>query len=211
MKVHFRDLPAVALVRQFLAYVRHREKPIRLEKMRRSVEGKRDEPGSPVIGEALGHTHSNCFVARAVSGLVNNVDYGLSVLRDYCGHADSSLVVVQLLIPSGVVVFEAPVSWYLASMSWDIDLPLADLAQRLVDTRLRAERLRLGQQLQALEARVSRQGLPTKGFKDLRTALQATAPENPERVDRALVLLRKPKGVWRKRYLTVQTKPGSVF
>lgn len=96
-------------------------------------------------------------------------------------------------------------------MSWGIDLPLVDLAQRLMDTRLRAERLRLGQRLQSLESRVAGFGLPTKGFKDLRNELQKATPENPERVDRALVLLRKPKGIWRRKYLAVQARPGSVF
>lgn len=96
-------------------------------------------------------------------------------------------------------------------MPWGNDFPFAELAQKLIDTRLRAERVRLAQRLQALEARAAAQGLPTKGLQDLRKTLQQAIPLEPDRVDKALVLPRKPAGVWRRRFLSVQTKPGSVF
>jgi hypothetical protein len=96
-------------------------------------------------------------------------------------------------------------------MAWGTDFPLAELAQHLMDTRLRVERLRLGQRLQSLESRAALLGLPTKDLRDLRRSLRHTGSQAPDRVDTALVLPRKPKGVWRQRYLAVQLKPGSVF
>jgi hypothetical protein len=96
-------------------------------------------------------------------------------------------------------------------MAWGIDVPLAELAQRLVDTRLRVERIRLAQRLQALEAKAGSLGVSTKELRDLRRSLQQATPLSPDRVDRALVLPSKPAGVWRRRYLAVHSKPGSVF
>lgn len=96
-------------------------------------------------------------------------------------------------------------------MAWGIDIPLVELTQKLVDTRLRVERLKLLQRIQRLEERITLRGTPPKSLNDLRKALQAATPLAPDRVDRALVLPRKPAGVWRRRYLSVQTKPGSVF
>jgi len=96
-------------------------------------------------------------------------------------------------------------------MAWGNDFPLVDLAQRLVDTRLRAERIRLVQRLQGIEVRADLQGLSTKELKDLRKALQQPTLLAADRVDPALVLRSKPEGIWRRRYLSVQSKPGSVF
>lgn len=96
-------------------------------------------------------------------------------------------------------------------MSWDTDFQLVDVAQRLIETRLRVERLRIAQRLQALEARVTASGGAPLDLSGLRKALVPPSPPAPDRVDRALVLPRKLAGVWRKRYLTVQTKPGSIF
>lgn len=96
-------------------------------------------------------------------------------------------------------------------MSWGNEFPFADLAQRLIETRLRAERVRLAQRLQTLEARAEARGFETQGLRDLRKSLQHTSAPAPDRVDKALVLPRKPDGVWRRRYLSVRTRPGSVF
>ena len=103
-------------------------------------------------------------------------------------------------------------------MVWGNDFPLADLVQRLIDTRLRAERLRLAQQLQRLEAHAERQGFATKELHDLRASLQPPSlpPAEVEtkavdRVDQALVSPQRPAGIWRRQYLAIQTKPGSVF
>jgi hypothetical protein len=101
-------------------------------------------------------------------------------------------------------------------MAWDNDFPLADLVQRLVDTRLRTERIRLAQQLQRLEAHAERQGFATKELRDLRASLQppslpSTEAEAVDRVDQALVSPRRPAGIWRRQYLAIQTKPGSIF
>jgi len=101
---------------------------------------------------------------------------------------------------------------------WDNDFPLVDLVQRLIDTRLRAERLRLAQQLQRLEAHAARQGFVTKELQSLRAALQPLTPSPPspavtaiDRIDQALVSPQRPVGVWRRQYLAIQTKPGSIF
>lgn len=96
-------------------------------------------------------------------------------------------------------------------MAWGFNVPLADLTQKLVDTRLRVERIRLGQRIQALEAQSEARGLPTKELRNLRKSLQYDPMPAPDRIDRALVLPSKPAGVWRKRYLAVTSKPGSVF
>lgn len=96
-------------------------------------------------------------------------------------------------------------------MAWDTDFPLVALAQKLVDTRLRTERLRMAQRLHSLETRAAIQGLPTQPLKALRQSLQQATLSSADRVDRSLVLLSKPVGVWRRKYLSVQTKPGSVF
>lgn len=97
------------------------------------------------------------------------------------------------------------------SMAWGIDIPVNELVQKLVETRLRIARVELIQRLQRLEEQAQRHGLKTKGFKDLQKEIERTISLAPDRVDRALVLPRKPSGVWRRRYLTVQSKPGSVF
>ena len=97
------------------------------------------------------------------------------------------------------------------NMAWGIDVPFVELTQRLVDTRLRVERLKLLQKIQRLEERISLKSPSPKRFNDLRQALEKTTPLRPDRVDRALVLPRKPAGIWRQRYLSVQSKPGSVF
>jgi hypothetical protein len=96
-------------------------------------------------------------------------------------------------------------------MAWGIDVPLAELAQRLVDTRLRVERIRLAHRVQMLEARVSQHGLSAEDLRAFRKSLQQATPLARDRVDRALVFPPKSVGVWRRRYLAVQTKPGSVF
>jgi len=96
-------------------------------------------------------------------------------------------------------------------MVWDTDFPLAELAQKLIDTRLRVERVRLAQRLQMLGERVERQGLQAPGIQDLFQTLQQATPLPVDRVDRALVPSTKKAGVWRRRYLVVQNKPGSVF
>lgn len=96
-------------------------------------------------------------------------------------------------------------------MAWGFDSSLAVLVQQLVDTRLRVERIKLLQKLQRLEERISLKGVPPKSLNDLRTALQKAVPLAPDRVDRELVLPRKSAGVWRRRYLSVKSKPGSVF
>ena len=96
-------------------------------------------------------------------------------------------------------------------MSWDTDLQLADVVQRLMETRLRVERLRIAQRLQALEARVVSSGGAPIDLSGLRKALVPPGPLAPDRVDQALVQPRKPAGIWRRRYLAVQTKPGSIF
>ena len=96
-------------------------------------------------------------------------------------------------------------------MSWGTDFPFIDLAQRIIETRLRAERLSLARRLQSLESRAESQKLPTGGLKDLRKSLLQATPAAPDRVDRLLVLPRKSTGFWRRRYLAVTVKPGSVF
>ena len=96
-------------------------------------------------------------------------------------------------------------------MSWDTDFKLVEVVQRLIEVRLRVERVRLAQRLQSLESRVAIDGKATTNLRDLRKALLPPTPDDPKRVDRALVLPKRPDGVWRKRYLNVQQKPGSVF
>ena len=96
-------------------------------------------------------------------------------------------------------------------MTWGTDFQWGEVVQRLVDTRLRTERIRLAQRLQAVEARAARAGLSTKELRDLRKALQPIVVLAPGRVDPVLVLPRKPEGIWRRRYLKVTTKPGSIF
>jgi hypothetical protein len=96
-------------------------------------------------------------------------------------------------------------------MSWGIDASLMELTQKLVDTRLRVERIRLAQRLQALEASAENFGVQATDLRDLRKKLGQATALAPDRVDRFLVLPRKPAGVWRRKYLTVHAKPGSVF
>lgn len=96
-------------------------------------------------------------------------------------------------------------------MAWGFDVPFVELAQQLVDTRLRIERVKLLQRLRTLEDRVALKGVETKSLKDLRKELSRVTPKAPDRIDRALVLPSKPSGVWRRKYLEVQSKPGSVF
>ena len=96
-------------------------------------------------------------------------------------------------------------------MFWGTNHQLADLTQQLVETLLRAERLKLAQHLHVLEARAVTQGVVTSGFGDLRKTLKQVTLDAPDRVDRSLLLLRKPSGIWRRKYLAVQVKPGSVF
>lgn len=96
-------------------------------------------------------------------------------------------------------------------MAWDTTLPVIEVAQQLMNTRLRVERLRLAQIVNGLEKRAQLQGLPVDAFQKIRAALNQVDAPGPQSVDRALVLPRKPKGVWRKTYLTVQSKPGSIF
>lgn len=96
-------------------------------------------------------------------------------------------------------------------MTWGTDFQWGDVAQRLVDTRLRAERIRLAQKLQTVEARAARAGMDTKELRGLRKSLQPVVVLAPDRVDPVLVLPRKPEGIWRRRYLKVVTKPGSIF
>lgn len=96
-------------------------------------------------------------------------------------------------------------------MAWGIDVPVNELVQKLVETRLRIARVKLVQRLQRLNEQAQRQGLSLEGFKDLKNGLERTIPLAPDRVDRALVLPRKSTGVWRRRYLSVKPKPGSVF
>ena len=97
------------------------------------------------------------------------------------------------------------------TMAWGIDVSVAELVQKLVNTRLRIERVKLMKKIQTLEERAVRQGVSPKSFKDLRKELEKTIPLSADRIDRALVLPRKPEGVWRRRYLAVRQKPGSVF
>lgn len=96
-------------------------------------------------------------------------------------------------------------------MPWDNVSPVADLVQRLIDLRLRAERIRLGQRLRQVEDLASRRGLPVSELREARQSLRVTTPLPPDWVDRALVLPRKPAGIWQKRYTTVVVRPGSVF
>ena len=96
-------------------------------------------------------------------------------------------------------------------MPWGNDFPFAELAQKLIETRLRVERVSLAQRLQSLEDRAAGQGHRITGVRDLLKSIQLTSPPDPARVDKALVSPRKPAGVWRQRYLVVRSKPGSVF
>ena len=96
-------------------------------------------------------------------------------------------------------------------MSWDTDFKLAEVLQRLVETRLRVERVRLAQRIQSLESRVALDGKPTTNLGDLRKSLLPPIPPDPKRVDLALVHPQRPDGVWRRRYLAVKQQPGSVF
>ena len=96
-------------------------------------------------------------------------------------------------------------------MSWGTSLPLVDLVQHLVDTRLRSERIRLAQRLQSLEGQAKAIGVPAAGLKTLLKGVDVPGILSPTRIDTELVSPQKPAGVWRKRYLTVKTKPGSIF
>ena len=96
-------------------------------------------------------------------------------------------------------------------MPWDNVSPVTDLVTRLMDLRLRIERLRLAQRLQRFEELAERKGLPITALRGVRRGLRDTEPLPDDWIDRALVLPRKPMGVWRKRYTTVVTRPGSVF
>jgi hypothetical protein len=96
-------------------------------------------------------------------------------------------------------------------MTWHAGVPLLDLAQRLIDVRLRVERIRLARRIQSLESRVSSHGINPKELREVRKSLQQRTYLAPDRIDRELVLPRKPAGIIRRRYLTVKSKPGSVF
>jgi len=206
------ELSTATAVSQLLCDVGDREEAPLFEDVRRTVERERDEPAAFGSWEVRGQLDANDLVPRAVAGLVDDANNGVSELLDISAHVFSvAWFGAALLIPLAVVVFEAPSLVVPCRMAWGTDFPLVEVAQQLLETRLRAERLRLGQRLQALESRVEARGLPTEGFKDLRKALFPPTPPAPDRVDPSLVLLRKPKGVWRRKYLAVRVKPGSVF
>ena len=130
-----------------------------------------------------------------------------------CGRSTATwMVVVQSAYTRVRESFRRPaIRGTVRRMSWGLDFPLVELAQRLVSTRLRVERLRLAQRIQAVEAQAVAQGASPIPLKDLRAALNPLVPPAHDRVDRALVLPRKAEGYWRKRYLTPRTMPGSVF
>lgn len=96
-------------------------------------------------------------------------------------------------------------------MSWGSDFPLFDLAQQLMETRLRAERLRLAQKVQQLENRARAQGTPTLPLTKLRHSLSQPLTLRVEKPDSSLRVPSKSPGRWRKRYLVVDVKAGSVF
>jgi len=96
-------------------------------------------------------------------------------------------------------------------MLWDSVSPLSEMVQLLATTRLRVERLRLMQRVQQLEGTLATNGVVSPTFTALKNSLHSPVAETADRVDRMLVLPRKAGGVWRRKYLTVRMKPGSVF
>lgn len=100
---------------------------------------------------------------------------------------------------------------YDTSMLWDSVSPLSEMVQLLATTRLRVERLRLMQKVQQLEGTLATNGVISPTFAALKNSLHVPTPGASDRVDRLLVLPRKAGGVWRRKYLTVRMKPGSVF
>jgi hypothetical protein len=96
-------------------------------------------------------------------------------------------------------------------MPWDNVSPVTDLVSRLIDFRLRIERVRLAQRLHQLEELAATQGLPREDLRAARYGLKVDSPLPDDWLDRALVLPRKPAGVWQRRYTKVVTRPGSVF
>ena len=97
-------------------------------------------------------------------------------------------------------------------MAWTNDLPIVRITQHLLELQLRAEKLTLVQRVQALERQATARGLDSTPLKHAAEKLiNEPRPLRPDAVDTSLVSPAKPKGVWRKTFLTVRQKPGSVF
>jgi hypothetical protein len=97
-------------------------------------------------------------------------------------------------------------------MSWGNIVPLVSLTQQLVETRLRSERIRLAQRLRMIEDQAARQGITPPALRRLLKGVPGALPIPPvDRVDVALVTPPKPDGIWRKKYLAVRTRTGSIF
>lgn len=86
------------------------------------------------------------------------------------------------------------------------------MTQQLLNLQLRAERVALLQKAQALERQAAARGLDSTPLKQAVAQLaKEHRPNRPDAVDELLVSPPKPKGTWRKTYLSVRLKPGSVF
>lgn len=96
-------------------------------------------------------------------------------------------------------------------MPWEKSGGLPDLLDRALSLRLRAERVKLAHKTKVVASVLKHAGVDVSKLQHLNaTLIQMPKDASPKEVD--LDILSPPKtGVWRKRYLTVVPKPGSVF
>lgn len=92
-------------------------------------------------------------------------------------------------------------------MAWQPTQDYIELLDRVVDLRLRGERVQLARQATGMALMLKQAGVDSSKLNDL---IQKLVPEKRLSPEIDLVTFKRT-GTWRKRYLTVVTKPGSVF
>lgn len=92
-------------------------------------------------------------------------------------------------------------------MTWKKEEQSTDVIDHIVDLRLRAERMKIAETALKTSSFLKLAGFNTDEFDRL---VKQLAPQGKPRREVDLVSFTK-RGVWRKKYLSVVYKPGSVF